>query len=256
MALVVHWLNSTPMRFAVVGVVASLFAVATAAAQSTPAGEVSPEVVRPEFTCPQFSVSPSKVNDYRLRDSSEWLRWSVDDNWKAHTGPAIERIRNGEYSHRVMADLNFTLVGWPNHIPALRALIDYTLAGGKPYEFPPAECYFEHARRFHPDDIEVIMLEGYFYWKQSNYARAKQAYLDALAINPTSAEAHYNLGLVLIAMKDYEAALAHARAAYDAGYPLPGLRNQLKQLGYWRESPGSESPAASGQGVYQTSGRQ
>lgn len=47
-----------------------------------------------------------------------------------------------------------------------------------------------------------------------------------------SAEVHYNLGLVLTAMKDYEAARIHARKAYERGYPLQGLRKQLAKAGH------------------------
>lgn len=188
-----------------------------------------------EDPCPELRGQGDYVNDYRLRNSSSWMKWKTEDNWKNHTRPAIERMKAGEYSQRVMADLDFTLVRWPNHTVALRALIDYARAGGKGYEFPAVGCYFQHARRYYPDDIEVLMLEGFYYSQRSNYERAKKSYLDALAINGESADAHYNLGLVYVELADYESALAHAHAAYRAGYPLPGLRNRLKQLGHWRE---------------------
>jgi hypothetical protein len=35
--------------------------------------------------------------------------------------------------------------------------------------------------------------------------------------------------------KDYEQARTHARKAYDQGFPLPGLRNQLIQAGKWED---------------------
>jgi hypothetical protein len=43
----------------------------------------------------------------------------------------------------------------------------------------------------------------------------------------------YNLGLVLFDMKLYEDAKARAVAAYELGYPLPGLRRKLERIGKW-----------------------
>lgn len=191
----------------------------------------------PALACADVGAEHVRVNDYRARNSTEFLKWSIDDNYRYHTGPAIDRMRNGEFSHTVMADLAFTLNGWPNHVIALRALIDYALAQGKIYEFQPAECYFARARKIYPDDVAVIKLEGLFFWKLQELDRARDAFLAALAVDDQSLESHYNLGLVYFEMQDYESARAHARRAYAAGYPLPGLMNKLKKKGLW-ESPG------------------
>jgi len=47
-----------------------------------------------------------------------------------------------------------------------------------------------------------------------------------------SVEINYFLGLVLLDLKEFPAAQAHARKAYDMGYPLPGLRDQLARAGH------------------------
>lgn len=52
------------------------------------------------------------------------------------------------------------------------------------------------------------------------------------ALEGKSAELHYFLGLVLVDLKDFEAAQEHARAAYEQGYPLPGLRERLASSGH------------------------
>lgn len=173
--------------------------------------------------------------DYRTGNSTELLRAAVVTVNSNHYFPAIERMRHGEYSQRVMADLDFTLRHWPNHLPALEALIRYDLAGGKVYEFEPAFCYFERARAWVPDDPGVLLHEGYYFWKKKDIARAIEAYEAALTVDPKSADAHYSLGLMYCETRQYDKALVHAHAAYDAGYPLPGLKHKLQQAGNWAD---------------------
>jgi tetratricopeptide (TPR) repeat protein len=182
--------------------------------------------------CPPNNTDPNNIRDYRARDSSSTQKWSIDDNMTNHTAPAIERIRVGEYSRRVLADLNFTLDHWPNHLLALQALVKYDLAGGKQYEFMSAQCYFARARQFAPDDVGVILMEAYYHWKKNDTAGAIALYEAALKIDPDSADAHYNLGLLYVQQANYAKASEQARAAYSAGYPLPGLRNKLAAAGY------------------------
>lgn len=189
-----------------------------------------------------FSSPPS---DYRLRDTTDVLRWSIDDNWTAHTGPAIKRIQSGEYSRRVMADLDFTLRRWPNHVPALQALVSYDLGGGKQYGFFPTECYFYRARKLYPNDAAVPLGEGYWHWKKGDKKAAEEAYLAALSVDPNSIESHYNLGLLYADQGQYDKARQHAWAAYGSGYALPGLRNKLARAGQWRDPPPSATAGQS-----------
>jgi tetratricopeptide (TPR) repeat protein len=67
--------------------------------------------------------------------------------------------------------------------------------------------------------------------------RALDEYEAALAIAPDYTEAHYNIGLLLVKMGRLEEAKVHAEKAYDAGYPLEGLRRQLVRRGAWNSSP-------------------
>jgi Flp pilus assembly protein TadD len=52
------------------------------------------------------------------------------------------------------------------------------------------------------------------------------------ATGGTSAEIHNALGFAYLNAKDYERARQHAREAYELGFPLPGLRDQLAAAGY------------------------
>lgn len=47
-----------------------------------------------------------------------------------------------------------------------------------------------------------------------------------------SAEIHNALGFAYLGAKDFEKARLHARKAYELGFPLPGLRDQLAAAGY------------------------
>jgi hypothetical protein len=52
-------------------------------------------------------------------------------------------------------------------------------------------------------------------------------------MQPDSMDVHYNLGLFYIEAREFDKAVFHAKEAYSLGYPLPGLKNRLKQLGHW-----------------------
>jgi tetratricopeptide (TPR) repeat protein len=185
------------------------------------------------------------LNDYRLRNSTPFLQWSIEDNKRNHMDIELERMRQGEYSRRVMGGLDFTLIRWPNHLPALQALIDYDLHGGKQYEFLPVECYFSRARQFVPDDPSVLLAQGYWQWRKDNRAIALGLYKEALAIDPKSAEPHYHIGLLYLELGDLDKANEHAQVAYRAGYPLPGLRNKLRERGAWNATGAAEDSTTS-----------
>src|SRR6266581_2361399 len=59
--------------------------------------------------CLQTTEMLASPVDYRTRDSTAQLRWGVKDVKLAHYDPAVKRMQEGEYSHRVMADLDFLL---------------------------------------------------------------------------------------------------------------------------------------------------
>ncbi|MBW7930467.1 MAG: tetratricopeptide repeat protein [Gammaproteobacteria bacterium] len=185
--------------------------------------------------------------DYRTRHSSAQRDWDDQDTTRNHYDPAYQRIKEREFSERVMADIDFLLRAYPNHYPALQLLIEYDAGGGWPHRFRSPDCYFERARRFQPDDLTVIMYEAYYWLKKGDRERAARAYQDALVLQPDSADANYNYGLLLANEGDYERALGYAQKAYAAGYPLAGLRRKLEKAGKWRpleQQAGELSPEA------------
>lgn len=61
-----------------------------------------------------------------------------------------------------------------------------------------------------------------------------------------SAEIHYNLGLILLELGDADGALVYGQKALLEGYPLPGLKKKLMQIGRWVEpSPNGIQPPQS-----------
>lgn len=189
--------------------------------------------------CDVEKYASGAFNDYRLRETDGALQWSVGDIKNNHLDPALRRMASNDYSRNVIADLDFMLRGWPNHYPALEALVRYDLAGGRAYDFHSVPCYFARAKAFAADDVVVRMQEGYYYWRKKQMNLAERAYKEALMLEPKSAEAHYNLGLLYADRQDYPTAMTHAAAAYRAGYPLMGLRRKLEKAGAWREPQGN-----------------
>jgi tetratricopeptide (TPR) repeat protein len=182
--------------------------------------------------------------DYRLRESNGRMSWDHNDNIMHHYNPATYRMREGEYSQRVMHDLDFMVRNWPNHLPTLQALMQYEAAGGRTYGYRTVACYFERARRFAPDDVAVMLLEGRYYTKTKKLDRARESYEAAIELMPDSADVNYNSGLFYLEVKEYDKAVKHAVAAYDAGYPLPGLRNRLEKLGKWPKEGAADATTA------------
>jgi tetratricopeptide (TPR) repeat protein len=186
-----------------------------------------------KYTCAPTNYEGRK--DYRLRESTAQLRWAANDTYQSHVAPALRRMQQGDFSKAVIGDLNFTLHRWPNHYPALQALISFEVGGGPADRFQRVSCYFQRAHWFVPDDAQLIVLNGVYRHKNGDYEAAEESWKYALALDSNSAEAHYNLGLLYFRREDFSSAVEHARFAYELGYPLPGLKNKLIENDYWEK---------------------
>lgn len=213
--------------------VAAFFIMQSSLASSSEAGQVTATVSA--LNCGGLDVLSSPV-DYRLKDSTDALRWGIADVNRNHYDPAVNRIRHGEISTRVLDDLNFLLVHWPNHYPGLQALIEFHSRGGSTEKYRPIECYFELARRFVTNDTDVLILYGIYRYRSNDADHAESLWRQALQIAPDAADAHYNLGLLYFDRRNYAESLKHALHAYGAGYPLPGLKEKLQRVGSWKEA--------------------
>lgn len=137
-------------------------------------------------------------------------------------------------------DLNYTLQAFPNHHRALAALARIALRDNTiqvPLMKWPVECYYLRAEKFAPDDAIVHATYGSYLYQTGKFDKALAEYKQAIALDPDSAAINYNIGLAYLKKNDFQDALKHARKAYDQGYPLPGLKNQLVKAGKWTDQP-------------------
>ncbi|MBM3261981.1 MAG: tetratricopeptide repeat protein [candidate division Zixibacteria bacterium] len=68
-----------------------------------------------------------------------------------------------------------------------------------------------------PDFAEGVFNLGVLYYSQKRTDEAIMAYLHALALDPTFAKAHKNLGEIYVVQEQYELAWRHARLAARHG---------------------------------------
>lgn len=148
-----------------------------------------------------------------------------------HFTPNVRMLISGQASGTIHGDLGYTLVSFPNHHQALFSLIRYATEKDGLKHMKP-ECYLQRAERFAPEDSNVAVLFGLYLHRRNMYEKAREKYEKALSLQSDSAEAHYNLGLLLMDMEKPEEARKHARQAYKLGYPLPGLRDKLAKAGF------------------------
>jgi tetratricopeptide (TPR) repeat protein len=182
--------------------------------------------------------------DYRYRNTDPRVQRGVSQITYFHIEPARREMSSNVTRQSIIADLDFVLRHSPNHIDALRLLIEYRRRGGQLYEFPSIDCAFVWAFEFAPDDMEVVQIAAQHYWKAGDIALAEELFAKALNAEPNAAELNYNVGLFYFARKDYERARRHARIAYAGGYPLPGLRSMLDRVHQWNDPAAAESAPA------------
>ncbi len=154
-----------------------------------------------------------------------------------HFTPKVEALIEGETA-TLGWDIAWTLHSFPNHHRALRAMSRLGLREkreqlrGAKYS---VECYFERAIRYSADDPVPYALHGLHLAKLGNPAAAERALDQSAALSSGDANLHYNLGLGYAELRLNDKALEHAKRAYDAGFPLPGLRDRLRKAGVWRD---------------------
>lgn len=151
-----------------------------------------------------------------------------------HFTPNVQNLISGQEG-TIPGDLDFALRPWPNHHRVLASLIRYALEKRDRPLKAPAECYLQRAINFSPKDATAQMLFGIYLHRLGYKQEALKHYQDAEKISPENPELHYNLGLLLVSIKKYNEAKQHAIKAYQGGYPLPGLKNQLARVGYWQD---------------------
>lgn len=164
----------------------------------------------------------------------------------AHFFPNVENLREGTphpnrgYIVVPGSEIDYTLRAFPNHHRALMALSRLALRDKS--ERPKGlkanvDCYFQSAINFRDDDSYVYLIYGIHLLKKEKVQEALEKFDKAKELGDDSANLHYNLGLAYFQAKRFDDSLSAARKAYDAGFPLQGLKNMLIHAGKWREPP-------------------
>lgn len=166
---------------------------------------------------------------------------------KAHTDRHLRTVERRHYTERVrnmhprgetgslIGDITYTLNWFPNHHGALDLFSRLAVRENSPTPLGTSvhiQCRFQWARQVNSHDEMVPLIHGMYFYRLERYEDARTLMEEAVKMKPSSATAHYNLGLVLVALEDFEAARSHARRAYGLGFPLPGLRDMLARAGY------------------------
>ncbi len=148
-----------------------------------------------------------------------------------HFTPDVENLVKGQ-SSSVNGDLNYTLRASPNHHRALMAMMNYKLLHpADPNSTDAMECYLTRAITFAPKDATVRLIAGIYYKRLGKLDAALEQMDAAYTLDSSSANVAYNLGLLYFEKKDLDKAEQYAKQAYDAGFPLKGLRQKLVKAG-------------------------
>lgn len=152
-----------------------------------------------------------------------------------HFTHEVETLQAGK-NGPLPGDLEYTLRHIPNHYRALYSMAEWQRLNPAPpagTQYLTADCYFERAFAFKPEDPLIYMIYGIYLHKKGDLANARAIYERGLGFKADNAELLYNLGLVLFDLKEYALAKERAVAAYSLGYPLPGLKHKLERVGQW-----------------------
>lgn len=163
-----------------------------------------------------------------------------------HFSRNVETLKQG-MTGSLGSDISYTLEHFPNHHRALAAMAKLGLRDkrvqpvGARYT---VSCYFERAIAYAPHDTTARMVFGNYLLATKQDAAALEQLQEAARREPEHATLQYNLGLLQVKRKDYAQAREHAAKAYALGFPLQGLKNQLKKAGQWQEPPAEARAAA------------
>ena len=142
-------------------------------------------------------------------------------------------------------DAKFMLHYFPNHPKALILLSEICNRWQSP-DCNPDE-WLEKAVSRNPAVAETHLLYGIYLHRTKRFDAAVKNYKQALETDPMSLNAHYNLGLAYVDLKQYELANQHAQKSYALGAPFPGLREKLKRVGAWKPLNAETVPDNQGQ---------
>lgn len=165
-------------------------------------------------------------------DPSAEVRSRIATVESFHFTADVEAIRKGS-TGPLPKDIEYTLRHVPNHYRALAAYAQWELREPRQAVSRPrtAECYFQRAIVFRPEDPQLHMLFGVFLHRAGRLDDARKEYGRAEELGLESAELFYNRGLLEFDAGNFEVARKYAAQAYGLGFPFPALRKKLEAKG-------------------------
>jgi len=152
-----------------------------------------------------------------------------------HFNKDVERLKTG-MTGAVGGDIDYTLRAFPNHHRALYAMARHQLKtptfSNNP-RYPAAECYFQRAIKFTPNDFRSMLLYANYLVKRTRPNKAVEIYKRALSIKKAPPEINYSLGLLYFDLKKYNEAVEQAEIAYSNGVKNSKLARKLKGINRW-----------------------
>ena len=196
------------------------------------------------------SPNPNTYGPFDYRTANKQQKSIVEN---VHFHPGVELL-----SHRgntpYGADIGYTLDVFPNHHRALLAmerLIEKGRADPPPAMRMSLDCYYERAMRFAKDDLTLRLFYANFLIKKKRIADAIFQIEFVRKSAPDNPFTQFNIGMLLLDLKDYEQALKQAHLVAAMGFTRTELRDRLVAVGKWRahtieKAAELVAPAASG----------
>jgi len=197
------------------------------------ARDLSPRFANVE--CANFVWMPERF-DYRSGAAHDQMR--IRQIESHHFDRNVEFLVRGMTGIFPGGDIDFLLRYVPNHPRALASLVRLALRdnSSKPRGVSiPVECHLLRGLAIAPNDPAVLAIYGTFLARTDRPKEALARLQEAEKLDPDNAILFYNIGLVLVTLGDYPTARNYADKAYAQGITLPGLRERLQKLGYWKE---------------------
>ncbi len=229
-------------RTAVIRMIQLITLVAVSVYIPTSGAAIASKLSKERCNNPLVGVSEQALRDYREYGPTHER---IEAITLFHFTPEI-RTRalygiGGKNPYQVASDIDYTLRKIPNHPDALNAMAalharEYNKIPNyfaTPRVFMPAYCYFRRAIAFAPDDASVRNLYGIYFQRVGKLKEALEQFQKVVDMQPNSAKARYNLGLIYYALKQYKNSAAAAKAAYKLGYKKFELKKRLKRKGFW-----------------------
>jgi len=132
---------------------------------------------------------------------------------------------------------DYTLRAFPNQYRALAAMDKISLKQGtdRPRGSTyTVRCWFERAVAFVPDDALVRAMYAVYLSRRGREKAATEQIGQAVQMGSDSANVMIQVAFAYMNLKDYENAQKYAERAYELGYPVFGLRDQLRAMGKWK----------------------